>query len=62
MRNKKCDVTLLPSNLFSAKVRKGKVVPNYVALDGASVSLAKEMIGIFEQSVGKKKAYLSEKL
>jgi predicted nuclease of restriction endonuclease-like RecB superfamily len=43
-------------------VRKGKVVPNYLALDGASIALAKEIIGNFEQSVGKKKAFLNERL
>jgi predicted nuclease of restriction endonuclease-like RecB superfamily len=53
---------LLPSNLFSAKVLKGKVSPRYLALDDRSVALAREMIGIFGQSLGKKRAFLTEKL
>ncbi len=55
-------IFLLPSNLFSAKVLKGKVSPRYLALDDFSVALAQEMIGIFGQSLGKKKAFLTEKL
>ncbi len=53
---------MLPSNLFSAKVLKGKVSPRYLALDDSSLHLGKEMIGIFAQSVGKKRAFLTEKL
>ncbi|MGI0090581.1 MAG: DUF790 family protein, partial [Nitrososphaerales archaeon] len=53
---------MLPSNLFNAKIRKGNVRPNYLALDGNSIALAKEMIGIFEQNVGKKRAFLSARL
>jgi predicted nuclease of restriction endonuclease-like RecB superfamily len=53
---------LLPSNLFSAKLRKGKVVPNYLPLDSASLALAKEIVCIFEQSVGKRRASLNERL
>jgi predicted nuclease of restriction endonuclease-like RecB superfamily len=53
---------MLPSNLFSAKIRKGNVRPNYLSLNEGSISLAKQIIGIFEQSVGKKKAFLFESL
>jgi predicted nuclease of restriction endonuclease-like RecB superfamily len=53
---------MLPSNLFSGKVRKGKVVPNYIPLEAASISLAKNIIGIFQESVGKKRGYLLARL
>jgi predicted nuclease of restriction endonuclease-like RecB superfamily len=53
---------MLPSNLFSGKVRKGKVVPNYLPLEAASISLAKNIIGIFQESVGKKRGYLLTRL
>ncbi len=36
--------------------------PRYLALDDSSLHLGKEMIGIFAQSVGKKRAFLTEKL
>ncbi|HZW55166.1 MAG TPA: DUF790 family protein [Nitrososphaerales archaeon] len=53
---------MLPSNLFSGKVRKGKVVPNYIPLEAASISLAKSIIGIFQESVGKKRGCLLARL
>ena len=53
---------MLPSNLFAAKIRKGSVRPNYLTLDNASIALAKEIVGIYDQGVGNKRSFLNEKL
>jgi predicted nuclease of restriction endonuclease-like RecB superfamily len=54
---------MLPANLFSARIRKGNVRPNYLPLESeGSISLAGKIIEIFEQSVGRKKALLFEDL
>ena len=53
---------MLPSNLFSAKLRKGMVIPQYLAPSNSSVALAQGLIEIFERGRGKKKALLTEEL
>jgi predicted nuclease of restriction endonuclease-like RecB superfamily len=55
-------VKLLPSNLLRVRVSKGKVRPIYAPLDRNTLGLAEQMIEAYQSSIGRKKAFLIQRL
>lgn len=53
---------MLPSNLLRVKISRGQIRPLYVTLDPDSLALAERIIGLYRDSVGKRKGELLDKV
>ncbi|MBI2185044.1 MAG: DUF790 family protein [Thaumarchaeota archaeon] len=53
---------MLPSNLLRARVSKGKIHPVYAPLEQNTLGLAEQMVEVYQRNVGRKKAFLIQRL
>lgn len=53
---------MLPSELLTATIRKGKIYPKFAKINQENLEIANELIEVFKKSIGKKREELSFKI
>jgi len=51
---------MLPSNLLIARIRRGQVRPVYAGIEDANLEVARELLGIFGESIGRSKGEITD--
>jgi predicted nuclease of restriction endonuclease-like RecB superfamily len=53
---------MLPSNLLIARIRRGQVRPVYARLEDANLEVARSLIGLYEEGIGRSKGQIAEEI